>query len=178
MGVTAYSLPYGLRDCRLFPLDASFARGAGVDLPASRTFTFKDTEDFSELNGDDKIIAAHGNGPTVDWELEGGGISIAAYKIIAGGASVLTGVTPNEKLTFTKLTTDQRPYFEVEGQAISDSGGDLHAIVYRCKATGDLEGAFDNGNFYLTKAKGKGYGRLDNFKLYDFVQNESVSAIP
>src|SRR5580765_5892557 len=110
MADTAYSLPYGLHACRLCPLDSAFARGAGVELPASRTFTFKDAEDFAELNGDDKIVAAHGNGPTVDWELEGGGISLAAYKIIAGGATVLTGTTPNEKLTFTKLLTDQRPY--------------------------------------------------------------------
>lgn len=176
------ALPFGLRDVRLYPLDSNWNLGTGVDLPVARTFTFSDTEDFTELEGDDGIAAAHGNGPTVDWELEAGGISLAAYVVLAGGAVVRTGVTPNIKDTYTKLTTTQRPYFQVEGQAISDSGGDLHTVVFRCKATDSLDGNFENGNFYLTKGKGKGYGNnvggAPDFKLYQFIQNETPVAIP
>ncbi len=176
------ALPFGLRDVRLYPLDASWTVGTGVDLPAARTFTFSDTENFVDLEGDDGIVATHGAGPYCEWDLEAGGISLAAYAILAGGAVVRTGVTPNIKDTFTKLTTQARPYFQVEGQAISDSGGDLHAVVYRCKATDALEGNFENGAFYLTKGKGKGYGNnvgaSPNFKLYEFIQNETPVAIP
>lgn len=176
------ALPFGLRDIRLYPVNSDGSIGAGVDLPAAQTFTFTDQETFAELMGDDKTFAAHGNGPTVAWELDAGGISIAAYQILAGGASALTGTTPNQINTYTKGVYDQRPYFQVEGQAISDSGGDLHCRVYRCKATGDIEGSFANGAFALTKAKGVGYG--DTFgaaptnKLYVFVQNETAVAIP
>jgi hypothetical protein len=172
------SLPFGLRDVVLFALDASGARvSPGVDLPASRTFSFKQTVKAEELMGDDIIVAAHDYEPKVEWELEGGGISLEAYSIIAGGTVTTTGTTPSTKKTYTKLTTQGRPYFEVEGQAISDSGGDMHAIVYRCKADGDLDGKFENGAFYLTKAGGKGYGRLDNSKLFEFIQNETTTAI-
>lgn len=173
-----HALPFGLRDVKLWALDSTGNRtGSGVDLPVSRTFSFNETEDFEELEGDDITQASHGAGPKVEWELESGGIPIDAYKIMAGGSTAVTGSGATEKKTFTKLTTDQRPYFEVEGQAISDSGGDVHCVVYRCKADGDLEGSFENGSFMLTKAKGKGYGSLVNSKLYEFIQNATVTAI-
>lgn len=172
------ALPFGLRDVRLYPLDAAGARGTGVDLPVSRTFAFKETVSSEELMGDDVIVAAHDYDPKIEWELEAGGISLEAYAVIAGGTVLTTGVTPAQIKTYTKLRTSSRPYFEVEGQAISDNGGDMHAIVYRCKADGDLDGKFENGGFFLTKASGKGYGRADNNKLYEFVHNETAVAIP
>lgn len=171
------TLPFGLRDVKLYPLDASGTRGTGVDLPVSRTFSFKETVSSVELAGDDIIQAAHDYDPKVEWELEQGGISLEAYAVMAGGTVTATGTTPAQVKTFTKLTTDRRPYFEVEGQAISDSGGDLHCVVYRCKADGDLDGKFENGNFMMSKCSGKGYGRLDNQKLYSFIQNEAATPI-
>jgi hypothetical protein len=182
MALNTPALPFGLRDVRLTPIASDGTLGTPVDLPVARTFSFTDTESFEDLVGDDTTVASHGAGPTVDWELEAGGMSFEAFKVMSGGAIVTTGTTPTSKKTYSKLTTDSRPYFQVEGQAISDSGGDVHAIVYRCKATGDLEGSFANGAFTLTAAKGKGYGNnvgaSPTFKLYDFVQNETVTAIP
>lgn len=179
MALAAYALPFGLRQVKLTPLDAAGATvpASSLLLPASRTFSFSDVESFEELEGDDVIIGAHGSGPTVDWELEGGGISLAVWKLLGGGTVTASGVTPNAVNTFTKLNTDARPYFQVEGRAISDSGGDLHGIVYRCKVTGDLQGEFKNGSFFLTKCKGKGYGNVSGAKLYDFVHNETAVAL-
>lgn len=173
----ANTLPFGLRDVRLYPLTSAGARGTGVDLPVSRTFSFKETVSAEQLIGDDIVQGSHDYNPMVEWELEAGGYSLEAYVVLAGGTVTATGTTPAQVKTFSKKTTDARPYFEVEGQAISDSGGDMHAVVYRCKCDGDLEGKFENGNFALTKASGKGYGRLDNQKLYDFVQNETAVVI-
>lgn len=182
MALASYALPFGCRDVRLLPVNASDGTvGTGVDLPAARTFSFADTEDFEELLGDDIRVAAHGTGPTVDWELESGGISLEAFKVMAGGAITTTGTTPATKKIFSKLVTDARPYFQAEGQAISDSGGDFHTVVYRCKATGDLEGSMENGAFRLTAASGKGYGDTvgtsPTGKLYDHIHNETATAI-
>jgi hypothetical protein len=171
------TLPFGLRDVKLWPLDATGARGTAVDLPASQTFSFKETTSSAQLQGDDVIMASHTYNPVVEWELDAGGYSLEAYAVLAGGTVTSSGTTPAQVKTWSKLTSDDRPYFEVEGQAISDSGGDMHCVVYRCKCDGDLDGKFDNGNFAITKATGKGYGRLDNEKLYDFVQNEGVTPI-
>lgn len=181
MAIPDPSLPYGLRDVRVTPLGADGSTpGTGVDLPVSRVFTFKESEDFAELRGDDKVVAKHGSGPVVAWDLEAGGISLAAYVVIAGGAIVTSGTTPAVKKTYTKKVTDSRPYFKVEGQAIGDSGGDFHGLVYKAKADGDIEGGISDGEFMLTKAGGTGFpstesGKTDN--VYDFVINETAVAI-
>lgn len=179
MALSPYSLPFGLRQVKLTPLDAAgtLLSGSAQFLPASRTFSFGDAEDFETLEGDDVTIASHGSGPTVDWDLEGGGISLEVWKILSGGGIVAAGTSPTASKTYSKLTTDQRPYFQVEGRSISDSGGDFRTIVYRCKADGDLEFEMSNGSFALTKASGTGFGNLTDGKLYDFIMNETAIAV-
>jgi hypothetical protein len=172
------TLPFGLRDVKLYAVDATGVRtGSGIDLPVSRTFSFKETTSSEQLVGDDVIQGSHEYNSLVEWELEAGGYSFEAYAILSGATVTSTGTTPAQVKTLSKKNTDKRPYFEVEGQAISDSGGDMHAIVYRAKCDGDLDGKFENGNFAMTKASGKAYGRLSDGKLYDFVQNETAAAI-
>lgn len=177
MALATKALPYGLRDVKLTPLGTDGATpGTPVDLPASQTLSFSETEDFEELRGDDTVQASHGSGPIVEWELESGGISLEAYQVMAGGSIVTTGVTPNIKKTYTKSTTDARPYFKIEGRAINDNGGDFHGIIYRAKADDSLEGELSDGSFWISSASGKGYGSLEAATLdrvYDFVHNES-----
>lgn len=179
MALAQYAVPFGLRQVKLVPLDNNGAEivAQGVFLPASRTFSFGETEEFETLEGDDRTIASHGAGPTVDWDLEGGGISLEAWKVLSGGAVAQTGTTPNVVKTFTKLTTDARPYFNVYGRAISDSGGDFEMRVFRCKADGDLEAGLENGSFLLTAASGKGYGNEVGSKLYELVHRETPAAL-
>lgn len=181
MPLTTHPLPFGLRDVKLTPIDAAGDLGTAVDLPVARTFSFSETEEFETLEGDDVTAASHGSGPTVGWELESGGLPFEAFKVMAGGTVTESGVAPAQKKTFSKLVTDARPYFQTEGQAISDSGGDVHGIVYRCKADGDLEGEFGNGAFFLLSASGTGFGDTvgasPTNKLYEFVQNETAVAI-
>lgn len=181
MPLATKALPYGLRDVKLTPLGADGATpGTAVDLPASQTLSFSETEDFEELRGDDTVQASHGSGPIVEWELEAGGISLEAYAVMAGGTVVTSGSDPDEVKTYTKLTTDARPYFKIEGQAINDNGGDFHGIIYRAKADGSLEGELGDGSFWITSASGKGYGSLEAGTLdrvYDFVHNQSETAI-
>lgn len=184
MPLTTHPLPFGLRDIGLTPFttSAATAYGTKVDLPVSRTLSFSDSEDFEDLAGDDSpAVASHGAGPTIEWELESGGIPLAAWVIMGGGTNVAAGITPAQSNTYTKLYTDARPYFKIEGQAISDSGGDVHGIIYKAKATGSLEGEMGQGAFFLTAASGKGFPSTvtaDVNKLYSFVQNETAIAIP
>lgn len=176
MALGAYALPFGLRQVKLTPIDP--ATGALIPdeaamLPASRTFSFTETEEFEELQGDDRTVASHGAGPTVDWELEGGGISLAVWAILSGATVTDSGVSPAAVRKLTKKTSQARPYFQVEGRAISDNGGDVHGVVYRCKADGDLEAELSNGSFALTNASGKGYGDETTENLYDWIHNET-----
>lgn len=177
----AEALPYGLRDVKLTAYtNASTLAATAVDLPNSRTFSFEEAEDFEELRGDDKVVATRGMGPSVSWELESGGISFEAYQVMNGGTITSTGVTPAISKKYSKKATDARPEFKVEGQAISESGGDFHVVLYRCKATEGLSGELGDGTFWLTSASGTALpSRLTGSAdaLYDFVQNDAVTAI-
>jgi hypothetical protein len=172
-----------MRQVRLTPYtDASATALAAqsVALPNSQVFSFTESEEFEDLRGDDRLQTSHGKGPQIDWELTAGGISLDAYYVLAGGQTVTTtGVTPNQIKTYRKLVTDQRLPFKAEGRAISDNGGDMHTIVYRAKTTGDIEGSFEDGKFFLTQAKGTGYASLISpvDAVYDFVQNETPAVI-
>jgi hypothetical protein len=176
------SLPYGLRDVKITPFldDQLETLGTGVDLPNMQTLDFTEAEDFNELRGDDKLITMRGSGSHVEWSLEAGGLDFAAVKIMYGGVITTTGVAPNTVNKLTKKSTDQRPFFRMEGQAISDSGGDVHCVLYRCRATDNLEGTFGDGEFFTTSASGTGFpskATANTDVLYDFIQNPTTTAI-
>lgn len=172
------TLPYGLRDVKVTPIDASGVLGTPVDLPNARTFSFEENEDFEELRGDDRVVATRGQGASVAWELESGGISLDAYAVMNGGTVEETGVTPATVTTYTKKATDAKPRFQVEGQAISESGGDFHAVLPNCKATDGLSGELSDGSFWLTSASGTAIADPTTEIIYEFIQNETAVAIP
>lgn len=184
MPQTNVPLPYGLRDVKLTPYTTAAATTLGtpsVDLPNSRTLSFAESEDFETLRGDDGVVTVRGKGPGVDWDLEAGGLPLEAVKVMYGGTITETGTTPAQVKKYRKLGTDVRPFFKAEGQSISDSGGDVHCVLHRCRATKDLKGEFGDGSFFLTGASGLALPSLvtaDLGALYDFVQNETAVAIP
>jgi hypothetical protein len=175
------SLPYGIRDIKLRPLTSGgTVLGASVDLPNARTLGFEEAEDYEELRGDDQVVATRGKGANVEWSLESGGISLEALVVLNGGTITLTGTTPAQVKKYRKLVTDARPEFQAEGQAMSESGGDFHTVLYRCKASENITGEFGDGAFFLTGAgglalPGKTTGNVG--ALYDFIQNETAVAI-
>lgn len=177
------ALPYGIRDCKLTPYEDEGGTVLGDvshDLPNMQTFSFSETEEFQELRGDDRTVTTRGRGSQVEWSLEAGGYNIMIWSIITGGQIIEEGLTPNRRVIMRKFSTSSRKYFRMEGQAISDSGGDVHSIVYRCRSNDAVEGTFSDGEFFITSASGLGLPLLDeNFDLlYDHIQNETATAIP
>lgn len=174
-------LPYGIRQVVLTPIDDAGVEGTPVRLPNAQTFSFEEAEEFTELRGDDRLIAVRGSGPSVNWSLEAGGITLEAYKVLTGGATELSGTTPDEINTYTKLASTTRPYFKVEGRAISDSGGDVHCVLPRCRVTGNLAGEFSDGEFFVTECDGQAMADPDAAEgsdiVYQFVQNETATSI-
>lgn len=184
-----YALPFGLRDVKLVQyvsLNRDVFGNTLIDLPVSRKFSFNDTEDFEDLRGDDILYSSHGQGSQVDWELESGGISFAAYAAIAGGVVVETGITPNQVKRYRKKTTDARPFFTAIGQAMNDNGGDFQGIVWACRATDKIESELGDGEFLIPSISGTGFpcmvnglvaGTEINGSVYDFVQRETAGVI-
>jgi hypothetical protein len=177
------ALPYGARDTKITAYTSDAATtlaGSSTDVPNARTISFEEAEEFTELRGDDKVVAIHGSGPSVNWEMEHGGINIPAYKLMAGGTTATSGTTPAQVTTYTKKVTDTRPYFKAEGQAISDLGGDFHVVLPRCKTNDTLSGELADGEFWLTGASGQALPSLvvaEVDVLYKFILNETAVAI-
>lgn len=183
------ALPYGLRDVKIVKYATLAATAFGttmVDLPNAQTLTFSETEEYTELRGDDKVVTSHGQGASGEWELESGGISIPAYAALNGGTVVETGTTPAQVQRYRKRTTDARPFVTLMGKAISDAGGDFHGIIYLARATGDIKGELKDGEFMIPGASGtmlpcRVAGEVDGEEildtLYDFVQNETEAAL-
>lgn len=181
--LTTTALPYGLRDCKITPYtDAggTVLGAASFDLPNMQTFSFSEAEEFNDLRGDDRTVTVKGSGSRVEWSLEAGGLSLRVWALFSGGSVIETGTTPSRKVVLRKLASGIRPWFRIEGQAISDSGGDVHAVVYRCRCNGTIDGTLADGEYWVSSISGMGLPILsDTFDLlYDLVQNETASAVP
>lgn len=176
MALTDPVLPFGLRDVKLTPINADGTLGTSVDLPVSRTLSFSEAEDYEELRGDDRLVAVHGKGPVVEWDLESGGIPIEAWNVLSGGTITLSGTGTTEVKDFLKKITDTRRYFRIEGQSVADDGGDVHVIIYKAKCDDSLEGEFADGAFFVTSCSGRGLGDV-NDNLYRMTWNETQTAI-
>lgn len=176
------SLPYGMRDLKITPYSDAAGSILGsevIDLPNMQTFSFSEEEEFQELRGDDRVIAIRGSGATVSWELEAGGYKMRVWEVMTGGEVVQTGIAPNRSWRLDKRSSDSRGYFLIEGMILSDSGGDFHAIVYRCRCNQAIEGNFADGEFFISHASGQGLPLLDdvNDLLYSLLVNETATPI-
>lgn len=175
------ALPFGMRDVKIYPYtdaQGTILAATGYDLPYAQTFSFADTEDFTDLRGDDVLVATHGQGAQVNWSLESGGISLQCWAVFTGGAIIETGVTPNRVVTLRKLSDDVRPYFKVVGQIISENGGDVTGHVFRAKCNGDINGQFGDGQFFVTSADGIGLPVPGTNLLYEIRQHETRVSLP
>lgn len=178
------SLPYGIRDIKLTAYTdaaATVLAGTSTDLPYAQTMKFSEAETFDTLRGDDATITVRGQGSTGTWELGAGGLSLDAVAIMTGAVLTTTGTTPARVKKLAKNISQVKPWFKAEGQSISDSGGDMHAVLYRCRLTDTLNGELTDSTFFITSASGMFLGSnlaASIGALYDFVQNETAVAIP
>lgn len=178
------ALPYGLRDIKM--TNYSDAQGSilgtdTVDFPNARTLSFSEQEEFEELRGDDRVVTTRGRGSMLEWEIEAGGLSLDVWKKLGGGVIIDSGTTPSRKRTYRKTGRNTRPWNFIQGRIISDSGGDVHGMLYRCRLTDTLEGEFGDGQFFLTSAKGQALPLLEEGDgddiLYDIVHNETATPL-
>lgn len=179
MAINDNRLPYGLRDVKVATLDSAGVKGTLVDLPNAQTFEFQEETETQELRGDDTVVALRTTVSAVSWTLEAGGITFAAMAVIAGGTVASTGTTPNVKKTWVRMGTDSYPDFYLEGQAMSESGGDNHTAIHRAKAS-QISGSHTDQEFWVSHAEGTGIATLtsaDVGKVWTMTSNETATAI-
>ncbi len=179
MALNAHRMPYGLRDIKVATLDAAGVKGTLVDLPAAQTLEFTEETASQVLRGDDGVQAQRVTIDNVAWTLDSGGISFEAYTVIAGGAITSTGTTPAIKKQWRRMGTDAYPDFFMEGQSMSESGGDNHIVFHRAKAT-QISGTHQDQEFWVSHAEGNAIATLTAANvgaIWDMVANETASAI-
>lgn len=181
--------PFGIRDLKVTPWSSAGTLGTAVDLPGVSLFKFKPTLVNGETKGDDTILAIHAYEECVEWELESGGLSLDARKAILGGTVTDAGTTPNQTKTYVPTAAGvQRPYFKIEGQALSEAGGDIHSVVYKCLCEDVEGGGGEGGNSQKQTFKGRAVAinAAEATALsapaavglcYHFKQNETATAI-
>jgi hypothetical protein len=165
--------PFGLRDVKL----TNLAGTTQVDLPVSRTLSFKERIKSGELEGDDALVSVVGFAQATEWKLESGGISLEAYAMLTGRTVATAGASPNETKTLTGSAGDIMPYIKIYGKVISeDADSDIHCKLFKAK-TLNIEGEFKNGEFFVTKCDGIAVDDGTN-GIWEFVQNETAAALP
>jgi len=176
MALSDNRLPYGLRDLKVATLDNAGVRGTLVDLPNAQTLEFTESTSTQTLRGDDAVKATRTTVDAVEWSLGAGGINFEAMKVIAGGTISVTGVTPAVKKRWRRLEGEAYPDFYLEGQAMSESGGDHHTVIHRAKAS-QISGTHQDQEFWVTQAEGTGIGTLTAANVgavWDMVANETA----
>jgi len=179
MAISVTRLPYGLRDVKVATLDAAGVKGTLVDFPNAQTLEFEESTASQVLRGDDAVVAQIVTIDSVDWTLEGGGYSLESMVVMAGGTLTSSGTTPSVVKKWRRMGTDAYPDFYMEGQSISESAGDSHTALHRCKAT-KISGAHTDQEFWITHAEGNAIATLTAANVgavWDFVENETVTAI-
>ena len=172
-GSTAYSTPFGLRELRVIVTTTNKA------LTPSQTLSAKEVVTAEQLEGDDSIVAEHAFPTNVEWEIEAGGIPIAAYALMTGRTISSAGATPTRTNTLTMASGDQYPYFTLLGRSVADDGGDVWVYLYKCKITDPIDGKFEQGKFFTSGIKGIAVADSSNSnKVMEVIQHEQATALP
>lgn len=179
MAAPGTSLPYGLREIKVATLTALGVKGSLVAFPNAQTLEFTEGTNTQTLRGDDKVVAQRTTIGDVEWTMGAGGISLEAAVIVFGGSLATSGVSPAEKKTYKRLSTDARPDFYLTGRALSESGGDFHIQFLRAKA-GNFSGTLQDQEFWVSNAEGTGIGSLAAAtpdEIYNLVINETAVTV-
>jgi hypothetical protein len=164
--------PFGLRDIKLVS-----STGTQVDLPAAQTMKVTPRLKSGELSGDDSLKAVAAYVEAAEWEIEAGGITLAAYAVLTGKTVTISGSTPNAYSIMNVAAGDRMPYIKIYGQALGAGLDDLHVKLYKAKCL-KLEGELKEGAFLITKCSGIAVDNGLGNGIWDWVQNETATTLP
>lgn len=148
-----------------------------VTLAASQTMNFTPRMIGGELKGNDQIVSVASRIEALEWSLEAGGMPLDAIALVLGHTVSASGSTPNRTDTITLHAGTNAPYFKIYGQSLGEDGDDVHVKIWRAKVTGNVEGQFAYGEFYVTKMTGIAVEDSVN-GLVDIIQNETSATLP
>lgn len=173
--MTFGELPFGCRDCRLYPIGSAHV----VDVPRIRTVELNVTRDSTDLEGDDVKIATHTFAKGLEGSIEAGGVNLYAVAVLEGGVVTPTGLTPARVITYEVEGDQAEGYFRLIAQIYADDGGDFHFEANKLKASNGPNFSFTQGEFALTACDLSGIfdDSTTPSKLYTITQNETIDPL-
>lgn len=165
--------PFGLNEIKIVSADGLTV----VTLEASRTLQFTPRMLTGELTGSDALQAVASFIEAAEWEMEEGGIPLAAFAIMFGFAANETGVTPNRVKTMVIDTATALPYFKIYGKLLDENTGDVHVKMTKAKITGNVTWEAAYGEFVMSGLSGIAVKDGANGAI-QIVQNETITALP
>jgi hypothetical protein len=164
--------PFGLNAIRLV------RSAVVVNLRAAQTLTFTPRLIGGELKGNDQIVSVGSAIEAIEWSFEEGGISLDALALMTGFTATTSGSTPNQVNTLKMLTATAFPYFKIYGKILGEGSDDVHVKIHRAKITGNIEGQFQYGEFYVAKLSGIAVYDSTATSVVDIVMNETAASLP
>lgn len=179
---TQASLPYGLTDIVIEPLDASFApiAAAGKKLLFGQTVEVSVNEDQTDEEGYGVVVGTVYSATSADVTLTSAGTDLDALAAITGGIIVASGTTPNIVQTLDIGVVGQaRPYCRITGKALGNNGGDAWLRVNAVRFSLP-DGGFDHKAFNETSLSGRAIAPTAGAasgKLISRIHHETATAL-
>lgn len=163
---------FGLKQVKI----TDSAGGNVVTLPAGMVLSVREEVTSEEFEAEGIVVGSVSVVRSVRWELEAGGISLAAYARLTGRTASSAGSTPNETLTLGANAGDVFPYVRIYGRSVGDAGDDVHCKLYKAKVS-DVQGVFRDGEFWVSSLAGLAMKDASTGKTLEFVQHETAAGL-
>ncbi len=144
-----------------------------IDVPGITSLKVTPSFVEKELKGDEKIIDTYSKLEKIEWSFEGAKLSLDALAVLLGGTVTAAGVTPNETQTYTLKGVDIPSYFKFEGKSDYTDAGDIHIVLYKCKAS-SVEYTLQGEDYATVTASGKAIATINDDKIKDVIINETA----
>lgn len=153
-----------------------------IDVKGIQTLALTPTFIEKDLRGDEVVLDRYTKLDSINWSFTNAIMSLDALQLLLGGQTVASGTGTDESQTFTLRGLDLPKYFYLEAQSLYSDAGDVHVVLYKCKASKvdyELKGedyavvSVSGMAIPTTHAFGSAYGG----KVKDVVINETAKAI-
>lgn len=153
-----------------------------IDIKGIQTLSLTPTFIEKDLRGDEVVLDRYSKLDSINWSFTNAIMSLDAFKVLYGGEIVLSGSGSAETQTFTLRGLDLPKYFYMEAQTLYSDAGDVHVVLYKCKAS-KIDYELKGEDYALVSVSGMAiptqykFGSAQGGKIKDVKINETATAI-
>jgi hypothetical protein len=153
-----------------------------IDVKGIQTLSLTPTFVEKDLRGDEVILDRYTKLDSISWSFTNAIMSLDALKVLYGGDIVASGSGTDETQTFTLRGLDLPKYFYMEAQTLYSDAGDVHVVLYKCKAS-KVDYELKGEDYAVVSVSGMAipttysFGSARGGKVKDVVINETAQVI-